>query len=161
MRIIELSLSILTIFIAINYFFPWLSDPLKYKILPIVLVIIAGAQLIFEGFRWQLYPLFIGIVILLLIAITKATGLGASISVGITLVLAIISVTATWVLPVPAPYAITGPHQVGTTVVHLVDSNRQELYGTDPTAPREIMVQVWYPAEPTKDNQRAQWENRP
>ncbi|MBT7075872.1 MAG: hypothetical protein HN922_13300 [Anaerolineae bacterium] len=130
---------------------------MKYKILPIMLLIVAGTQLLFEGFRWQLWPLFIGIAILLLVALTKATGLGASVSVGISLVLALISLAATWVLPVPAPYAITGPHQVGTTVVHLVDSNRQELYGADPTTPREIMVQVWYPAEPRKDDQRAQW----
>ena len=59
MRTFELSLSILSIFAAIGYFIPPLSAPLKYKILPIALVLLAGAQLLFEGFRWQLWPLFI------------------------------------------------------------------------------------------------------
>ena len=157
MRPIELSLSILTILVAIIYFFPWVSDPMKYKILPQALALIVVAQLIFEGFRWQLWPLFIGIVILLIIVITRSASMGASITVGFSLLLALISITAAILLPVPKPYAITGPYQVGTTVVHLIDSDRQELYGPDPAALREIMVQVWYPANPEKDNEQAQW----
>jgi len=157
MRIFELSLSILTIYFAANYFFPWLSDPLKYKLLLIALVLIAGAQIIVEGFRWQLWPLFIGIAILIIIALTQITNLGASIAVGLSILLVLITVIAAKLLPIPAPYPITGPYQVGTTVAHLTDSSRKELYGKDPAAPREIMVQVWYPAEPTKDNEQAQW----
>ncbi|MBL6962096.1 MAG: DUF86 domain-containing protein [Anaerolineales bacterium] len=157
MRSIELSLSILALFVAINYFIPWLSDPVKYKFLPIALVLVAGAQLIFEGFRWQLWPLFIGIAILIIIALTQTKGLGTSISIGISILLALISVMAAKLLPIPKPYPITGPYQVGTTVAHLTDSSRQELYGKDPNAPREIMVQVWYPAEATKDNEQVQW----
>jgi predicted dienelactone hydrolase len=48
-------------------------------------------------------------------------------------------------LRLPAP---TGPHHVGTTSLHLVDRQR-----TDPLAPtprpRELMVQLWYPAAHT------------
>lgn len=48
-------------------------------------------------------------------------------------------------LRLPAP---TGAHRVGTTSLHLVDRRR-----TDPIAPtprpRELMVQVWYPAVDT------------
>ena len=157
MRSIELSLSLLTLFVAVNYFIPWLSDPVKTKILPVALVLIAGAQLFFEGFRWQLWPLFIGIIILIIIALTQATNLGATIAVGFSILLAIISIIAAKLLPIPTPYPVTGPHQVGTMVVHLTDSSRPELYGNDPTAPREIMVQVWYPANPRKDDVQSQW----
>ena len=157
MRPFELSLSILSIFVAISYFISSLSGPLKYKILPIALVLLAGAQLLFEGFRWQLWPLFIGILLLIIIAITQATNLGASITVGVSIVLAVISIVAGKLLPIPKPYAITGPYQVGTTVAHLTDSSRQEIYGNDLKAPREIMVQVWYPAENTNDHVQAQW----
>mgnify|MGYP002640890908 CR=1 FL=1 len=157
MRSIEVSLSIITLFVAINYFIPWLSDPVKYKVLPMALVLIAGAQVIFEGFRWQLWALFIAILILILIAFTQSANLGASIAVGIAILLALISIIAAKLLPIPKPYPITGPYQVGTTVAHLTDSSRQELYGNDPDAPREIIVQVWYPAEATKDNEQVQW----
>lgn len=48
-------------------------------------------------------------------------------------------------LSLPPP---TGPHQVGTTSVHLVDRSRR-----DPLRPevpyRELMVSVWYPARDT------------
>lgn len=157
MRTFELSLSILTIYLAVHYFFPWLSNPVRYKLLLIALVLIAGAQLVIEGFRWQLWPLFIGLIILIIIALTQATNLGATIAVGFSILLAIISIIAANLLPIPTPYPVTGPYQVGTTLHHLTDSSRQELYGNDPTAPREIMVQVWYPANPTKDNVQSQW----
>jgi predicted dienelactone hydrolase len=71
------------------------------------------------------------------------------------ILLAGLSLILGWALPVPAPYPTTGPYQVGTVVFPLVDEAREELYGTDPDAKREIMVQVWYPASPTEDNAHA------
>jgi hypothetical protein len=73
------------------------------------------------------------------------------------LVLAAISLAWGWLLPVPKPFPVTGPYQVGTTFFPLKDTARKEIYGPDPNAARELMVQVWYPASPTKDNPRAQW----
>ncbi|AXK85168.1 Platelet-activating factor acetylhydrolase, isoform II [Nocardia farcinica] len=60
-----------------------------------------------------------------------------------------VAVAAALVFPtfrLPAP---TGAHPVGTTTLHLVDTERREVFGPDPTAPRELMVQVWYPARDT------------
>lgn len=42
----------------------------------------------------------------------------------------------------PAP---TGPHPIGTVPLHLVDPSRTDPWVT-PARPRELMVQVWYPA---------------
>ncbi len=48
------------------------------------------------------------------------------------------------VLPFP-----TGPFGIGTSVRHLVDESRTELLGPPEVgAPRELMVQIWYPTEP-------------
>ena len=41
--------------------------------------------------------------------------------------------------------ALTGPYQVGKTSYDLVDSSRQEIYSTNTTDKRELMVYVWYP----------------
>ncbi|MFI9329289.1 lipase [Kitasatospora sp. NPDC052868] len=45
-------------------------------------------------------------------------------------------------LSLPAP---TGPHPVATTALHLVDQHRTDLWAPTPR-PRELMVQLWYPA---------------
>lgn len=157
MRPFELTLSILILFVALSYFFPQVSAPLKYQILPLILVLVAGAQMLFEGFRWQLYPLFGGILLLALVALLKASGWGAGIPLGLTVLLAVVSIVAGALLPVPHAYKISGPYQVGTTTAYMADPSRQEIYGDDPNAPREIMVQVWYPAEPARESIRSQW----
>ncbi len=40
--------------------------------------------------------------------------------------------------------ALTGPYDVGTIDVHVIDQKRKDIY--DLNAPRELMVKVWYPA---------------
>lgn len=53
----------------------------------------------------------------------------------------------------------TGPYAVGTRIVHLVDPLKMETHGSGPQGPREIMVQIWYPASP--DGQRLASYRRP
>ena len=40
-----------------------------------------------------------------------------------------------------------GKYNIGTQVYFWTDSSRGEVYTTDPTDYRELMVQIWYPAE--------------
>ncbi len=46
-------------------------------------------------------------------------------------------------LPLPA---LRGPYQVGKTSYDFVDPSRQEIYSTNTTDKRELMVYVWYPS---------------
>jgi predicted dienelactone hydrolase len=48
----------------------------------------------------------------------------------------------------PAP---TGPYQVGTSLFHWVDEVRDETFTDDPNDKRELVVQVWYPADTPAD----------
>jgi dienelactone hydrolase len=51
------------------------------------------------------------------------------------------------VLPVfelPKP---TGSYPIGTVSLHLIDTAREEKQGDHPGGPRELMIQIWYPAE--------------
>ena len=41
----------------------------------------------------------------------------------------------------------TGPHAIGTLTYHWVDASRADIFTADPLARRELMVQVWYPAD--------------
>lgn len=44
----------------------------------------------------------------------------------------------------PSP---NGPHSVGTVTRHWVDTDRREILGASPAGPRELMVDISYPAE--------------
>jgi hypothetical protein len=49
--------------------------------------------------------------------------------------------------PVPFLPKPTGPYAIGTTSFDWTDENRSETLSPTPAGKREIMVQVWYPAE--------------
>ena len=49
----------------------------------------------------------------------------------------------------------TGPYQVGTQVIHMIDEGRSAWYGEESSGPREIMVRVWYPAQPGEGDKKA------
>lgn len=48
------------------------------------------------------------------------------------------------VLPTP-----TGPSRVGRASFHRIDGSRPEPFTEDPSDHREVLFQIWYPAEPT------------
>jgi predicted dienelactone hydrolase len=48
------------------------------------------------------------------------------------------------VFKLPKPH---GPYHVGTFVRYLIDRSRHERHASSPQAPREMMIQVWYPAK--------------
>ncbi len=58
-------------------------------------------------------------------------------------------ITPTVQLRFPRP---TGPFPVGTTELHLVDAEPDDPYV--PGRPRELMISVWYPADPRGPSQR-------
>ena len=54
----------------------------------------------------------------------------------------------------PSP---TGKHKVGRMSIQLIDQNRLEAYSTekDNKKKRELVIWIWYPAEPLTDSKRA------
>lgn len=44
-----------------------------------------------------------------------------------------------------------GQYSVGTTVLHLTDTSRKETITDEPDDYRELMIQIWYPSQPTKN----------
>lgn len=43
----------------------------------------------------------------------------------------------------------TGNHKIGTQTFHFIDDKREELFAEAPGGKRELMVQIWYPAQNT------------
>jgi predicted dienelactone hydrolase len=63
-------------------------------------------------------------------------------------------------LPIPQDLPLTGPYRVGTVTVDWVDRSRVEMYSGRANEPRELMVQIWYPAQPTPSASFAPWLDR-
>ena len=157
MRAFELILGILAILTGIIKLIPGIPAKYKDRMAPLLLVLAAGAQLTLEGFRWQLWPLFLGAAGLIVISPFQLIKKRHYSILGLSVFLSAISIAAGYLFPVPRPYPITGPYPVGTREFYLVDTIRAELYGKEPNAPRELMAQIWYPAAPEKSDRQASW----
>lgn len=132
------------------------------RVLPFLAAVLALVQLLLEGYRWQMLPAYILIGFLVLCEAgfwvhsertSFYAGLGA-------LAVWFATVVLSAVLPVfefPAP---TGPFQVGTEVRHLVDPHRRETLSSNPSDPRELMIQIWYPVDPSFRGELAPYRNK-
>ena len=128
---------------------------------PVITFGVVIVQLIAEGYRWQMIPAYLSPVILtmyyLLAGRKKSAGSWASITFK-TLFLVIylsVAVALPSLLPVISFEKPTGPFTVGTTLYHWVDQKRDEPNTKDPNDRRELMVQIWYPAEEKGEGKRA------
>ena len=119
----------------------------------IMATLLAGtgiAQLVVEGPRWQMVPVYLAALATaagdIVAAERKVRGwprirrslLGIP---GLALLL-LLPVA----LPVPTVPAPSGPFQVGTASFEIVDPSREEVYGGLQGRSRRFMAQIWYPA---------------
>jgi pimeloyl-ACP methyl ester carboxylesterase len=137
--------------------------------LPAVTLIVCLLQIIKEGYRWQMVPIFVFSVVLFLFTLPSlirhkqkpATAVWLRIG---GLLLAIVLFAGAYALPILLPIPkipeASGPYQVGTFSMMLTDNSRKELYSEEPNDQRRIMIQVWYPAEPLPGDLFAPWMDR-
>jgi len=129
-----------------------------------VAVLAWGAHILFEGYRWQMIPLYLVMLGMSINAFWRFATQRESArprwnlvkTLGMILVLGI-SLLPPILLPIPQTPAPTGPYPVGTFSLMLVDESRLELYSKASDEPRRIMLQVWYPAEVSKSSEIAPW----
>lgn len=133
-----------------------------------IALLIAVAQVLVEGLRWQMVPAYAlaGLFFLVwllqnFVSLDVLTGqiltnrFVVSLSVGLGVLGLVVSIVLPIVLPVfrfPHP---TGPYEIGTLTYYWVDTGRPEIFTTDPNTRRELMVQIWYPAKGTPSSPRA------
>jgi hypothetical protein len=141
---------------------PWMRH-----LAPIALPI-AVVQMLAEGPRSQMVPayalagLFFVLWLLQTIAPVaqpaekgRTNRLAVGLAVGLGVLGLAISVALPMVLPVfrfPDP---SGPYEIGTLTYHWVDADRPEVFTADPDDRRELMAQIWYPAEGDPSSPRA------
>lgn len=133
-------------------------------ILPILAALLTFLHLLLEGYRWQMVPAYLLVLVLLL-----RTGWRLSRPLSLPedghrwriagmiagLLLFLVAVVLPIIFPVPDLPTPTGNHEVGTVTYHLVDPTRPEIYTEDPDDVRQLMAQFWYPATPAADAPRA------
>ncbi|WFA04632.1 dienelactone hydrolase family protein [Bacillus sp. HSf4] len=149
MRILEILLTLS----AFLLFFQQ-KMPKKWAFPPAVASIgLLAGQLVFEGYRWQmvfvyLIALFLSLTVFfgkkLRMSMWKPLRYGLSFLMFALLLLSVFLAVYLPVFHLPKP---DGAYAVGTKTFHLVDQNRDEVLTKDPDDKRELMIQVWYPAQ--------------
>src|SRR6266511_3128791 len=140
----------------------------------VIALLIAGMQVLVEGYRWQMIAAYALSGLLFLVWLRQtivpagtALGggldnrLGAGLAIGLGVLGLALSIVLPIVLPVfrfPPP---TGPYAIGTLTYHWVDNARPEIFTADPGDRRELMVQLWYPAEEDPSAPRAPYLQHP
>lgn len=142
---------------------PW-RRPRVVDFLPGTAVILLIIQLLVEGYRWQMLPAYGLVVVLFLLTLPrlwkprptakKWSGWAIAGSV-VGLVVWLMALAVPYALPVPKIPEPTGPYAIGTQTFHLIDESRDEIYTDDPADKREIMMQIWYPAEKDAEGETA------
>ena len=167
MRTFEILISITLAIYILWPFFAGKENPLFITLLPILSATLIGFHLLIEGYRWQMFPLYalVGIILLstLLVLFHPATGEFKRLSwnaVSQLIILILLGgfTALPFLIPVPNVPVPSGPYPVGIQTFVLTDYSRLELYsGQD--EPRKFMLQVWYPALPKPDSPHAPWMN--
>lgn len=142
------------------------GSPTRQNILALTTIALVFAALLHmdnEGLRWQMLFTYVMAVVLVCINVkqflrptearTYPLWRKALISVGICIVF-VVSAAVPALLPVFSFEKLTGPYAVGTVTYHWQDASREETFTAEPRDRRELMVQLWYPAEPNDGTDR-------
>jgi pimeloyl-ACP methyl ester carboxylesterase len=108
--------------------------------------VLAAIQIFWEGWRLELLPASVALIGLIPLFSVQGRGIRAFLTAGV-LAGALASAAGIYMLPVFTLPTPGGPYRVGTFVRHLIDPSRHERHASSPNAPRELMIQVWYPAK--------------
>jgi len=130
-------------------------------------------QGLIEGLRWQLIPAYVLTLFpLVRFALMYVSKLSKSqqkskepakqrrklrLILGVTLaaLYTFITVALPLTLPVVTLEKPEGPYKIGTVTYHWTDETREESYAPGSGNKRELMVQIWYPADSTAKGKQA------
>lgn len=131
-----------------------------FGMLAVVPLIVATLQLFFEGSRWQMVPAYVLAIILALFALQGGASSpwprrlllagGGVLLVGWLLAFALPFIFPVFSLPKPS-----GPYAIGTLTYPLVDPSRPEYFTPNPKDHRQLLMQIWYPAEANSGSELA------
>ena len=164
MRAFEIAMLVTSIPLLLRPFLP-IRDRRRWMGLLLALPALSAVlHLALEGPRWQMVPAY-GLTGVLLLVTTllllrpagERTGhkWWTTLLCGVGLLFLAVAFALPLLFPIfrlPRP---SGPYRVGTVTYHWLDAGRDETFTDDPADRRELMVQVWYPAERVPGAKRA------
>jgi hypothetical protein len=121
-----------------------------------------------EGIRWQMYPLYLLLILCLLAVVIKETSnlnfkkvytsnIIRRIIKSLMILFLIISMAVSYAFPVYKMPKPKGQYKVGTTTFDAVDESRKAIYSLDETKNRKIRIQMWYPSDDVKGYKAVPW----
>lgn len=158
MRLFEILLLLLSAGLLVLMMFFRNSKRLPLFLTSVMGTLVLIIHLTFEGIRVQLLFPYCMVIVSLVVSVyglLRKKGerkVSCFISVplfSITVLSLILTAGLMYLFPVfklPEPM---GKLEVGTKTFHFIDASRKELFGETTGSPRELMVQVWYPAQNT------------
>ncbi len=152
MRPLEIALILATI---IALFLPYRRLGSFGRIAALALAALLLAHIVVESARWQMLPAYIVAsiwIVLALASLQLPTWIGR-IGIAGGLALSLVSFGLGSLLPILQPPLTTGDFKVGTVTYHFVQHGRPEIFSEDPNDPRQVMVQLWYPADENEQPQ--------
>ncbi len=159
MRPLEILLLLGELFTLVTLAVPRFRAVFGMRDADLATMVIAAAQVILEGPRWQMVPAYGLAGVFFSASMLQARwparpaggrrwmrrlAVGAAVGVG-ALALALAAAIPA-VVPIPKLPPPHGPYAIGTLTYHWVDGSRPEVFTRDSNRRRELMVQVWYPA---------------
>ncbi|MBK8985030.1 MAG: dienelactone hydrolase family protein [Chloroflexi bacterium] len=133
------------------------ADATAERVVALLVPLLVIVHMLLERPRWQMAPAYLQSVVVLTAVSAGRWSVfalnGWAVLAGVLLYLA--AVALPYVLAVPNLPKPTGRYAIGTRTVYLVDRTRPDIFGETGDEPRELMVQVWYPAERTAGARRA------
>jgi dienelactone hydrolase len=121
--------------------------------LTLLAVLLSAWHVVREGSYWQMFPALIGLLVLVALQVgptrlyTAKARLALAVVLFCIITLGLLLLVPMFVLPKP-----TGPYPVGTRIIYLEDPSRIEDAGQHSGLPRELIVQIWYPANPSNNH---------
>ncbi len=161
MRPLEALLTGLLTLSAVSLFIPPARRYRWVHLLPFSAILLIAVQLLLEGYRWQMVPLYCITVVLVLTAARNLRFVKARQATSgpkrakwlrrLGGVLTLFAIGLAAVPPILFPHLRlpnpSGPYAVGTTNLHFFDESRPETFTPDTRDHRELFARVWYPAE--------------
>lgn len=146
----------------------WMRGSPVVALVTLVASMVAAAQWLAEGPRWQMLPAY-ALTILFVPAwlVQNAAPMGRPdgwkrphpTAAAVVITLGALGLAIAAALPIMVPVfrfsEPSGLYAIGTLTYHWVDGSRAEAFAADPKKRRQLVVQVWYPAQAHPTGQRA------
>jgi predicted dienelactone hydrolase len=158
MRAFEIAILLLNLVFLLAFYFRLHRLLHWFKGLPIAIIFVTIMHLVLEQYRWQMVPSYVLTAAILLFTLPSllqdkkrplVRGAWRFVAGGIVLFWWVVSVTLPVILPVITLPTPPGAYSIGSVLYHWTDTSRDEIYSSNPNDKRELMVQIWYPAQST------------